>query len=410
MRVGVKEDKQEAVAEMGVSIDEPEIAVVFEMVSDPKKLSELGFSDMVVQRAADLKVANDGEGQFPVIRTEEGWSHSGRLWDAEQLVSIAEQCNELEPVGHLGHIPDADISTSMPDPQTTWIGAFTRVEPSELAERKGDKVTVIYTAGSNLPTAKVRELLRNKAVKGTSWWGLADLLPVPGKGVRIKNFKLKGIDWARKGSEGMPTSRVVAMAREMTEGDAVKDKELSAVTPDEFKQENPNGYALLVAEMTKEKDEEIAELTTKVDEGTADKSKLLSLCEALGITDPEQLLAKVKELTTKVGENANATLTKALDKLLGEKIEDEEARGIIRRLLPVGEMETAVAGCSSDEDAQKIVSEMVDAAFNADNTIQLLVSEQSAPIIRQREEIGRLTPGSEKALESVGATRERVTI
>jgi hypothetical protein len=59
----------------------------------------------------------------------------------------------------------------------------------------------------------------------------------------------------------MPTSSVVATVKEM-EGDKM-DKALSQVTPEEFKKENPNGYALLVAKATAEKDAKIGEMEAK---------------------------------------------------------------------------------------------------------------------------------------------------
>lgn len=410
MKVKVKDDAV-VTGEMG-PVYEIENALVFEMVTDPAKLADIGFSQTVVARAAVMREVNADDAEFPVIRTEEGWSGSGRLWDGDVLDSIAEQTNALEPVGHLGHIPDEQAATSMPEPQTTWLGAFTRVEKSEQKERLGEMVKVLYTVGSNLPGAKVRALIKNRAVRGTSWWGRARQVPVPGKGVKIEGFKLLAIDWARKGSEGMPTSRIVAMAREMTnEGKGDKmDKELSAVTPDEFKAGNPNGYALLVSEMTKEKDAEIATLTEAVEEAEESKTMLVKLCETLGVTDPKDLLAKVNEIKQRVGDKAKASVDAAIDKLLAEKVSDPEKRPILKRLIPVGEMETKAADVKTTEEVEALVGEMIDVVFNSDEIVKGIVSEMAAPLVRRREDLTRQQGSTATAVEKSGMTRERVTL
>lgn len=380
--------KDTALTIMGEQSDgEPEIGYIFEMVTEPAKLKDFGFGQDVISRAQFLKDANeDDKPEFPVLRVEEGWSGSGRLWSGEILDSIASQTNALEPVGHLGHIPDNEASTSFPEPQTTWIGAVTKMEKSEQKDHLGEMVKVAYFTGYNLPGAKVRGYIKSKAVRGISWWGRGDMVPIPGRGVAVKSFTLQTLDWARKLSEGMPTSRIVAMAREMKETDKM-EKDLSQVTPEELKREAPNLYTLLVGEMSTEHDEQIAEMEKKIEEGGKSRSLVDRCMEVLGITDPEKLIDEMTSLKEKVGAKAAAMVKTALDTLMEEKVPNEERRALVMRLLPVGEMEAKASDVKGQEEVDKLVGEMVTAAFDKDEVIQQYVGEMQPLVVRRREEL-----------------------
>lgn len=388
---------------------EPEIGYVSEMVSEPAKLKDFGFGPDVVARANALKETNEDESpEYPVVRVEEGWSRSGRLWDANELEQIVAQTNQLEPVGHLGHIPDDQAAFAFPPPQTSWIGAITKMEPSQQKERVGEMVKVAYFTGYNLPGSELRakKYIKNKVVRGISWWGVGDEIPVPGRGVQVRNFTLRALDWARKLSEGMPTSRIVAMAREM-EGSKM-EKELSQVTPDEFKTANPNGYALLVKEVEDKSVEKIGEMDKKIEEGDKAKSLLTKACEAIGVTEPDKLVDELTALKAKVGEKAAALVKSALDTFLEEKVPNEERRALVRRLLPVGEMESKAAEAKDGEAVTKLVGEMVDDVFSKDEVVKNILGETQPPVVRRREELGS-KQGGDKDNEYI-RDRSRVSL
>jgi hypothetical protein len=385
---------------------EPEAGSIAEMITDPAKLDDFipGASS---KGAALAQSAEDDKPEFPVVRVESGWSRSRRLWTGEQVDAIVAQVNQLQPVGHLGHIKDEDEATAFPEPQTTWFAATAKQEPSQQKDRKGEHITAAYFAGYNLPGARVRTYIKTKAVRGVSWWGRGQQVPIPGQGVEVRGFVLKSLDWARKLSEGMPSSSVVAVTGEQETNMA---KELAQVTPEEFKAENPNGYSLLVAEVTADKDKTIGEQQKKIEEGDEAKSMLAKVCEAIGIDDPAKLLDSIKELTTRLGDRAKLTTEAALDKLLEQKVPDEAKRSLVKRLLPVGEMETKVADAKDADEADKIISEMVDEAFNKDETIQTVIGEMQAPVVRRREDLSREGTSTDAALKSYGVERERVTL
>jgi hypothetical protein len=381
------------VGEMNVS--EAEVGTIAEMVDDAKRLDDFipGLS------ARGVKISDgDDKPEFVIVRVEEGWSRSKRLYGATFIDNIVEQVNELQPVGHLGHIPDDQEATAFPEPQTTWIGAVAKTEPSKQKTRIGEMVRTAYFAGYNYPNAKIREYRRRNAVRGISWWGRGEQVPIPGKGVEVRGFSLKALDWARKLAEGMPTSSIVAITGEQETNMA---KELAQVTPDEFKAENPNGYALLVAQATAEKDSTIREMDDKIKEGDKAKSLLTKACELLGIEKPEEIEAQITALKASVGAKAKATLNSGLDKLLKEKVpgDDEDdnviaKRALMRRLLPVAEMETKLAG-AKEEDADKLISEMVNTAIDGDDTIKTVMGEMAPPSVRRTKEVRDHTSGSD---------------
>jgi hypothetical protein len=410
-------DKKEVLGEQkGIREGEPEIGHIAEMVTNPAKLADFGFSTDVIQKAERIKLdCEDDKPEFPVVRVEEGWSGSGRLWDGQEVESIVRQTNTLEPVGHLGHIPDDQAAFSFPEPQTTWIGAIAKTEPSEQKERTGEMVTVAYFAGYNLPGAKIRGIRKGRAVRGISWWGDGDIIPIPGRGVQVRNFSLKALDWARKLAEGMPTSRIVAMAREMKEETQVADLALAQVTPEQYKTENPNGYTLLVNEAVAEKDTKIGEMQKEIDKGKEREGLLSKACELLGIENPGEIVTKIEEMKKKVGDKAKATVATHLESILKERIpgEDDDAdviakRALVRRLLPVAEMETKVSDVKEDEAKEKI-GEMVTSAIDSDSVIKAQIGEQAPPVVRRREEL-RSGDKLDSALKSYGVERERVTL
>jgi hypothetical protein len=382
-------DSPALVGEM--TVDEQELGFVTEMVTDAAKLDTFVPGSSVKAKAL-AEGAGDDHPEFPVVRVEEGWSNNNRLWDAEELVNIAEQVREMEPVAHLGHIKEEDLGTAFPDPQTTWLNATTRIEPSQQKDRKGEPVTVFYAAGYNLPGAKVRTYLKTRAVRGVSWLGFGREVKVPGKGVQVKDFKLKALDWSRKHAEGMPTASVVAVTSEQTGGTTVGDKALSQVTPEEFKKENPNGYSLLVSEAIQEKDDLIAEQEEKIKVGDKANDLLGDVRKALGVSDDADPLAAIAALTQKLGEEAKKVYAKLLDKELVKRIpgDDDEAkehRALVRRLVFQSEMEDKLKDATDEDAGAKLVSEQVEKTFNEDEMVKKLISEQTAPVVRRREEL-----------------------
>jgi hypothetical protein len=175
------------------------VGAIAEMVTDANKLNAFDPS-WGAMGAALATAAEDDKPEYAVVRVEEGWSGSRRLWTGRELESIVSQTNTLQPVGHLGHIPDdqACFSDALSRRQR-GSAAITKTEPSKQKARLGEMVKVAYFAGYNLPGAKIGRTSRARAVRGISWWGKAIRLSFPARAYRSRAFKLKALDWARKG-------------------------------------------------------------------------------------------------------------------------------------------------------------------------------------------------------------------
>ena len=412
MKVNVGDKEQKVVTGEMVTVDEAELGqIVGEMMTEPAKLKDYGFGDAIVNKATQLKeAAGDDNPEFVIVRVEEGWSGSRRLWPAKEIDRIVDQTNTLEPVGHLGHIPDDQEATAFPEPQTVWFGAFAKDEPSKQKDRVGEMARTAYFAGYLLPGAKIRTYIRTKAVRGVSWWGRANHIPIPGKGVEMRDFDLKAIDWARKLAEGMPTSSVVAIAGEM-EGTKMAEVDLAQVTPEQFKKDNPNGYALLRKEVEDEHKETVGEMEKKVEAGEQAANELAEVRKLLKVDEGKSVLETVTSLMSKLGEKASQLVRQTLDSILEEKIEDEKQRKIVRDLLPVGEMESKASEAADEEAAKKLVGEMVDDAFDKSESIKYIVGEQAPPAVRRREELGSGQDGGDGLKNNRYAQdRQRVTV
>lgn len=318
--------------------------------------------------------AKDDNPEFPIVRVEEGWSENGRLWDGEELVSIARQINELEPVGHLGHIPDDKWGDEFGNPQTLWLGAITRKEPSQQKDRKGEEVMALYAKGYNLPGAAIRGYLSTRIVRGVSWKGRCDKpIAIPGRGVQMRGFVLKAFDWARKHSEGMPTARLVALSSEMEGGSTVDAIEVGKITPEQLEQANPNLVTLLKGQGAAEGQALVSEMEEKVTKADGDTKLVAKLRSMLGLKEEDDLLTKITELKDKSGAMIQSTFESLLDGILGQKVPDENSRKVARRLIMAG-----VNVAEMDGKDEALVGEMVEDVFNTDEDIKRLVSEQTA--------------------------------
>jgi hypothetical protein len=90
-------------------------------------------------------------------------------------------------------------------------------------------------------------------------------------------------------------------------------------------------------------------------------------------------------------------------------VPDEKTRKMVRRLLPVGEMELKAAEAQDADAANALVGEMIEGAFNSDEQIQELVSEMAPPTVRRRDENNGGGSGSiDKALGEWGLSRRPV--
>lgn len=344
-------------------------ATVSEITSDANAIVPID------KALVDQVTAGDDEKQFVVMSVKGGMSKNKRRWTTAVLRSIAEQIREKQPVGYMGHIPEKDQPYSLPDPQTIWLGATVVMENSGEA--------TLYYKGYNLPGSKARDLVPRKAITSTSWSGEAVLAPING-GYEVKEFALESIDWSRKGKEGME-SRVLAVTSEMEEG--VDPKEIAALSLDELRQHNPLLVDKIEREAREESERKIGEMTEAAKTAGENVTLLSEIRKKLGIAEDASPLDAIVQLSEKVEEATKEAVKGIVDDVFKSKIKNEKARGIVQKLVTVGEMKDD----ETPESYKVRVESAVDEALTKDDNVKAVVSEMS----EGKQEGGRRMPVQE---------------
>ena len=324
---------------------------ICEFTGDPNKIVQLD------PRKVERVTAGDDDPQYVIMEAVAGWSKNKRLWGEKVLQSISEQINSKEPVGYLGHIKESDDSYALPDPQTIWLGS--------VIVRDGNSVRLLYK-GYNLPGSKIRDWVPRGAVNSTSWRGEAELKPISG-GYEVVSFDLETIDWSRKGKEGVAT-RVLSVTSEMEDG--VDAKEIASMTEAELRQHNPTLVELVERKATQTQTERISEMEEAEKPIKAKADILDQVRMKLGLDENANVIESVVTMIQRVEELGREKIKGVLDEILGEKVKDEKARALVKRLVTVGEMENG-----EDETTYKArVEKAIDDTMNED-VVKAAISE-----------------------------------
>lgn len=344
-----------------------------------------------------LASTGDEKPEFPVLRVEEGLSGNNFLWTGDIFDSVAEQINTNEPVAYLGHIKPEDERWVFPDPQTVWLKAIKTKEPSRVKGKEGQIVNVLYVKGYNLPDAKVRGLIKARAVRSASWRGRATVEHLKGGIQKPIKFVMESFDWSRPGQNAM-AAHLVTVAAEQREGSEkqVEAAEIAKLQLSDLVEHNPNLVTLIKNEGAAAAQTKIAEMEQENKTGDEAKTLLTRVREALGLKETDDVLAKITETIQRVEKVAAAELTGAIDKVLDAKIKHSDpdkvkkTKETIMRLLPVAEMKDL-----SEEDLKK----KVDEAFDSDEGIKVLVAEMltAPPPPTHRGSGDRMQSGSESS-------------
>ena len=312
--------------------------------------------------------AQDTDPRFLVVEIEEGASKSGRMWPGEIIRSIVEQVNSNLPVGYQGHIPEKDDATAFPDVQAMWLGASVSHKAGKMVAR---------VKGYLLPDSKARKYAEIGAIDGVSVRGDATMVREKG-GLRVRDFVLESIDFARKGRSGMP-ARIVAVTSEMSEGGkSVEAKDIAALDEQELRTNNP----LLVAEIERKVEEplqeKIGESAAAVTAAEPKASAFDEICKKLGIEEGgnpvEAVVALMDRVEGAAKERVKVVVDKAIEKVAGK---DQRAQALVRRL--VGEqIENEFKDANPDdpkfgEQVEAKVNEIVE----SDDDVKAIVGEMS---------------------------------
>jgi hypothetical protein len=327
--------------------------------------AEIG-PDIPMNATAVAKIrSQDSDPRFIVVEIEETTaSKSGRIWPGEIIRSIAEQVNKNLPVGYQGHIPEKDDATAFPDVQAMWLGAVVSHKAGRLVAR---------VKGYLLPESKARRYAEIGAIDGVSVRGDATMSREKG-GLRVKNFIMESIDFARKGRSGMP-ARILAVTSEMEEGGKVEPKDIAALDEQELRSHNPLLVAEIERKVTEPLNEKVSESAAAVAVAEPKLTAFSEICKKLGIEEGDDPVAAVVSLMERVEgaakEHVKSLVDKAIKKLAGK---DERAQNLVRRL--VGEQieeEFKDSDDVTEEEVEAKVKEMIE----ADEDVKAIVTEMS---------------------------------
>lgn len=345
----------------------------------------------LVSRVTD----GDPDPRFVFVDIDECTSANNVVYDHATFQMIANQVNEKQPVGYLGHkhFQGADKDDLLPDPQAIWLAA-TAVKGSDGAK--------FLAKGYLLPDAKARDWIKRQAINTVSWAGDAILVPASKGGYRIKEYVLESIDFARKNKAGLKNQRLVVVTEEFhakasgrggTRVDEPTYEEVVArLVFADLKAHNP-ALVKTITEMAKdevkdetkvavaEKEEELTEKFQKDIEKNPDITMMQKIRDLLGIKDdsnlkPDEAVVALLERLDDLGKKIVGNWFKT--EVLEKKVPNEKARAIIGRLIPVTEMKGDFRTESGIEKIKKELEDKADDLIDNDDAVQTVIKEMGA--------------------------------
>lgn len=342
-----------------------------------------------------LNEVTDGDPnpEFVIVEFEECKSGNNVFYDKEFFVNLSEQINSKHPPGYLGHkhFQGLDKEDLLPDPQVVWLGA--------TVDTSGGKAK-LTAKGYLLPASeggKARAWIKRQAINSVSW--SADAVLTLGKdgAYRVKEFFLESIDFARKNRAGVQNQRLVVVTEMEGGGLKVEDDDLKGavgkLTFHELNAYNPS-LVTVIKEMAKD------EVKTEVATAVADKETELEtkhqqeiekhpdvtmmqkLKDLLGIKDdpnskPDEVLQSILARLDSLGQEFVESWFKT--EILEKKV-PENARSLVKRLVPVKEM-VSRGDVRSERGIEKVKKEIEDQAddlLDNDEEIKTVIKEMAA--------------------------------
>jgi hypothetical protein len=356
-------------------------------------IAEMGAFDIgkdipIPQEKLDRIKSRDNDPKFVVVEIEEtdlARGTSKAEWPGSVIRSIVEQVNKNKPVGYQGHIPENEDSTAFPPVQAVWLGAVEKNLGSKMVAR---------IKGYLMPNSSMRDYVDLEAVDGVSVRGIATMVRKKEGGLRVKEFILKSIDFARKGESGMPT-RIVAVTSEMKSkgGTSVEPKDIAAIDESDLRHYNELLVERIERKATQEIQVKVSEMEGQLanledfrakvteQEGTIaamtpKATAFDEICGKLGVGEGENPVDSIVKLMDQVEgaarEHLKTMIDRAVEKIAGKS---ERAQKLVKRL--VGEqIEDAFKGRDLNdkklyEEIEVKVSEMVE----EDEDVKAIVSE-----------------------------------
>lgn len=326
---------------------------------------EIRVQDVPVAPWVDLEAlkAGDPDPLEVVVAIPAGWSKRRWYYEPQALQRIVGEVMSQGLPGYLGHQKPEDVDYEFPEPVTHWVGAIWRNGTA-------------YVRGVIDPAAdKLKRWIRARAVRTVSIFGIPTLKQVGGE-THVVDFRPLSIDWTPLGRAGMPTA-VVAMG----EMDAITEP---ADLPDDEPAKGGDGMNLqelfaelrkhrvsvadVVGEMGWKPEDVVRGLGVKLEDvapvlageqwsrlqasekAIGEMAKLMGLGEAA----PDKVLERVKQALEAEQKARKVQREQLLDKVIGEMVQVEAVRPLVRRLV-----EPKLAEDADEQKIREVVGEML---------------------------------------------------
>jgi len=283
--------------------------------------------DIPLAAKVDVNVlkSGDAEPMEVVVEIPAGKSKRGWNYKPAALQKIVGEVMTQGLPGFLGHQKAEDVDTQFPQPVTHWVGGMW----------KDGKAYFRGVVDKSAPDLK--RWIKAKVIDTVSIFGIPRLQQNAGE-TEVVDYKALSIDWTPLGRAGMST-RVVSIG-EMDEilggGEIVMTWKEIVSKLNAMRTNKEVTVAQIMGEMGLTAEQAAGEMDSKwLDEVKKNIGILVKLKEILAVTGEMDVLVLAKEAQEALDEKRKATHSKVVDEAIGEKVNGEMAKDLIKKILSV---------------------------------------------------------------------------
>ncbi|MBT9154876.1 MAG: hypothetical protein DDT39_01562 [Firmicutes bacterium] len=333
-------------------------------------VSEMRPSDIPLVPGASVLAlkAGDTDPLEVVVEIPAGTSQRGWVYGKVVIRHVAEQMAAKMFAGYLGHQKEENLETEFPQPVTHWVGAMYR-DGSLFARGVVDK------AASDL-----KRWIRAGTVTQVSIYGRA-ATEVRNGVTHVAELKLLSLDWVPLDRAGMQT-RLVAVSEQglkpkeeeqkMTLAELLGELRKLGVKPAQVVGEMGWDVKTLAKDLDWKLDKVAGEIEfarwEQVNEAVKAVGEIADVFGRTKVDSLAVLVAEVKAAREAQLKAATAEHDKLVDRVIGEMVQAEAARPLVKRMLRIdsGVDEAAIKKVLGEMLAQEDVKKALADVFKSD--------------------------------------------
>lgn len=299
-----------------------------------------------IAKGIDLEALTKGDvnPMFVVVEVlNESVSKNGRRYTPKVIHELARQINEKRPDGYDGHLTEEERSHKRPQPKTIWVGAVVK-EIDGQARLFAKGYVLPYASDLKTYLGSAKAAAKKVAV---SIYGLASQAWNAVLGAYdVDNVELESIDWARPGSEGVPTAGYLAITAEMEQGKDVMTREevVSTLTLAELQANNQK----VVSEMEAQAKKSVLSEVKKEETG-----QLRTIREMMSVDKDANVVTYIAEMTQELSELRKYKAQSLVRDTLRDTIPVSKARKEVEKVV-LAEMRE-----QTPDEASKVLKEVL---------------------------------------------------